>query len=259
MVELARTKGLKQVVSTTLAGQQQCIDFLAKTDAFEQIVLHLPDVNGLMEHGSLVIDDQYLDNLDRFLNCRLGDNNLLDSRIGFHVIGKDVNSQIYALLKKRMHLGEGVRRVATSRIHSRAGSISHLASKSAGLSIGRRLSHFNWRLRLPFNPLKWIRLPSYICGYKKLGQPVLLPNGRLNICCMDYRLTEIIGDLSTSSFSKIMQDWMEARLGLFSSGDLQPCNKCEYYRRMTIYDLAVWALRRYRRGVVSSLKTGAWS
>ena len=72
---------------------------------------------------------------------------------------------------------------------------------------------------------------GYFCSYQRLNQGVLLPNGKVAMCCQDYGLETIIGDLKIQSIDEIYtsiendKNWRNK----FINGTFSPCNKCEHY------------------------------
>ena len=73
---------------------------------------------------------------------------------------------------------------------------------------------------------------EYYCAYKRLNQGVLLPNGEVSLCCQDFSLEYILGDLKTQKLDtlyKAIQSSINERKH-FISGTFYPCVKCEHYR-----------------------------
>lgn len=237
MVQHAQNKGFSQMVSTTLVGHQHCIDFLAATNAFDTIVLHLPDGKGLMEDGALKVDEKYVDRLRKFLEGRLDIPNCKSCTILAFTFGKNFHPQIAPILADPRYKSVLQGTSISSKIHSRAGAIRHFRGLAIGMiAKSLSLSGLKFKSRL-IQILKAMPLPFYKCSYRRLRQPVLLPDGQLNLCCMDYGLRGILGNLSTSSLKSIYADWDSRNMDNFAKGKLSPCNQCEYYQHISLYDL----------------------
>jgi len=54
---------------------------------------------------------------------------------------------------------------------------------------------------------------------KGFSQNVLLPNGMVYLCCMDYRLKHCLGDLLKTNYNKLTRD-----------SHYELCRKCEFYK-----------------------------
>jgi hypothetical protein len=236
MVLYAQRKGFNQMVSTTLVGQQHCIDFLATTDAVATIVLHLPDAKGLMEHGALKVDGNYVDRLQAFLEGRLQHRDRCGCSVTAVTFGEDFNPLIAPILADPRYESVLLSSTVSSQIHSRAGAIRHFSGLSIGM-ISRSFSSGRKNAKsFKDSLLKSIPLPFFKCSYMKFRQPVLLPDGQLNLCCMDYGLRGILGNLSIHSLKTIYSDWNKRNINVFAKGKLSPCIECEYYRNISLYD-----------------------
>ena len=72
---------------------------------------------------------------------------------------------------------------------------------------------------------------GYFCSYQRLNQGVLLPNGKVSLCCQDYGLEAIIGDLKINSIDEIYNsiEKNEDLRNKFTEGNFSPCKRCEHY------------------------------
>jgi radical SAM protein with 4Fe4S-binding SPASM domain len=82
-----------------------------------------------------------------------------------------------------------------------------------------------------------IRDPSakYYCGYRRLNQGVMLPNGNVALCCQDYGLEHVLGSLLETPLPELytsIQRNQKTKIA-FETGAFSPCNRCEHYRPMT--------------------------
>ena len=71
MVEYAKDQGFSQSISTTLSGHKRSVEYFSRSMAFKQITLHMPDEKGLMNKGSLKINEDYITSLRNFFLIHL--------------------------------------------------------------------------------------------------------------------------------------------------------------------------------------------
>ena len=236
MVLHAKSKGFDQMVSTTLVGHEHCIDFLATTDAVATIVLHLPDANSLMERGSLKVDNNYVERLRKFLEGRLQHLNTSICDITSVTFGESYHPKIASVLADRRYQPVLLSSTVSSKIHSRAGAVRNFSGFSIGMISRKALVGRQKAILYITVVLKSISLPLHRCSYLKFRQPVLLPDGQLNLCCMDYGLRGILGNLSKIPLNTIYSNWSEQNMDAFVKGKLSPCLECEYYQHVSLYD-----------------------
>lgn len=234
---------LEQQISTTLTGFPYNIDFIANNPSFfKSIGLHLPDDAGLMEDGVLQVDDSYLTTLARFLDDfeRSSHNGVELRALTF---GPSFHPQIEEILANKSHLFAGMSR--HRKLSSRSSGVDSLyfrklwkyKSKS---QVATLIKQSLKRIYVFFRPiiLLEIPLPAKKCIVKKFGsQPVVLGNGNVNICCHDYSLSQVICNVNNENFRASLRKWRESVLNDFSSGELSPCKKCEFYQPLTFKDL----------------------
>ena len=70
------------------------------------------------------------------------------------------------------------------------------------------------------------------CTYKRMNQGVLLPNGSVSLCCNDYGLKTILGNLQFDDLNFIynkIENNPETK-AQFSKGEFAGCLGCEHYR-----------------------------
>ena len=235
----AYEKGYKQSIST-MVGHLDCIKYLAKSEAIDDIRLHLPDDNGMMEKGSLKVTNDYILRLRMVLDERLkqlnsGDGKAIVSTLTFGVnyhpeVAKVLNEAKYITLKSRyLH----------NSVHSRAGSLK--VANLSGLVVGY-VPPGSRKILKSF--LKKFKFPFFICSHQKLLSPVLLGNGNINICCMDYSLRGVRGNLLMNKLSVLNAKWFRDIGQPFVRGQLSPCASCEYYQKASLYDLLKFLFRQ---------------
>jgi sulfatase maturation enzyme AslB (radical SAM superfamily) len=196
MIEAVHFKGHRIAIFTTTDGMLTEHINRLKLISFKRFVIHLPDGNDDMH---LVPDAIYLERLQKLLHAI--------PNIEIVTIGIP-NPDIVALLGQTN---------STRRVHTRAGNIQ-LTSSAIGAAftqeeILQRNSH-----------------TSLICRSNRMVSNVLLPNGNLQLCCMDYGLEHVLGNLSNESYCEIIEGKAFARifdlLGQQHSEIL--CRRCEY-------------------------------
>ena len=69
--------------------------------------------------------------------------------------------------------------------------------------------------------------PAY-CMAGRFTQPNVLPNGSLVLCCMDYGLDEIHGNLIEEKLDFILEKSLEDLARRIYYGEKNLCSKCEW-------------------------------
>ena len=206
IVSFFETQGYKQVISTTLLGPKKSQDFFLENLAIfrDGITLHLPDDEGLMKGR---FDERY----SHFVSSTL--ERLTSEKVPYEVflIGEKLHksvSQIVASYDKEV--------IRAKYLNTRVGAVN--------------VKGFNLKVS------KIIRDESakYFCAYRRLNQGVLLPNGRVALCCQDYGLEHVLGSLLERPlpelYTSIQLD--KKSRSAFEMGVFSPCNRCEHYRPM---------------------------
>ena len=72
----------------------------------------------------------------------------------------------------------------------------------------------------------------FYCAYRRLNQGVLLPNGEVSLCCQDYKLEYILGNLKKQNLNNLYHKIQDSKVDRehFISGSFFPCISCEHYR-----------------------------
>ena len=249
LIKIAHGKGYSQNISTTLVGYPNIIDYVGKSSYFDLKTLHLPDAEGLMTQGALTVNQQYLDTLTQFL-----DNHLYSSprasRIKVVCFGVNMHPQVKSILSNTKYSSIIDSPGMIQQFHSRAGSLynyKHFASLARLFNFmptSEKSSQGRDHLNL-LSSIISIVLPSFhYCAYRRLDQPVLLPSGELNICCMDYSLSCKYGNLSEDTITNINAGWKSNYLNDFADGKLSACSRCEYYTKFSPLDIIKRKLRQ---------------
>lgn len=211
MVEYATTNGYKVSIYTTLKGlSSNQIEKLRKLN-LKRIVIHLPDNEGMMK---LQVDIDYLTKLRQLFNLNL-------PNVRYVCIGsvhKKIDENIAKCVKKE------------KKIIFRAGNLKDANKLSGELkyseNCGRVISE------------KQKVICSRRINYKGLDRTathvecsVLLPDGSLVLCCQDYGLKHVLGNLYEQDYETIMYGDVMKKIEqsmLCSNNHEILCRKCEF-------------------------------
>ena len=216
MVLHAEKKGYKQVLSTTLAGHKRCQEFLIEYANFNHINFHVQDIGNNMKR--LKLSSGYLEVFKLIFRRQW---EALKTR------GKKVTIQcwgdaIHPLVDKAINECAEELSIKSTDLQKVTKLSKNISSRTGDVNN----SNFNHQLMNKPNsniPLK------YFCKKQSLSNPVLMPNGKLNICCDNYSLDNIKGSLKSNSYNEIQKNWFDNHWEDFVNGKLNPCTKCEHY------------------------------
>ena len=245
MVEYAYNLGIKQGISTTLVGHNRCIDYLSTTKAInKELMLHLPDNDGNMETGALKVNEKYLSKLKLIISSF---DNRKSEKLLTMCLGNKYHKSIESLIRS---MGKSYLIKCDENFYTRTGNInikdfnnySSFNLYNLINSIKKRpiksLKKFKHIIKKNIlSKIKYIidiKTNTYYCSFKRLNQPVVLGDGKMNICCQDYNLSCIVGDLNNNHYDDIYKKWFSENSSDFVNGKLTPCTKCEFYRPITL-------------------------
>jgi hypothetical protein len=195
---LERGHGLR--IHTTLRGVTQAdVDVFAAIPAarLKQLSVHLPSRDpGLERHPA---DPAYLELLSRLLETGIP--------VRFNVHGTGPDPQVARVLSRH-----GGVLPAPRDTHTRAGNVD----LSGVAALGSR--------RPP------ARLAGKI-GCRRPGWRVLLPNGEVALCCMDYGLEHVLGSLLESDFETVFYGaaWSRVQQAREDESLSVLCRSCEVW------------------------------
>ena len=248
MVDYAFNLGYKQSISTTLSGHRRSVEYLYSTNAFKQITLHLPDEDGLMTKGALKIDDNYIKTLREFF---VNHHNLRGSMPVYIVCyGEKINKSLQKVINEFQEK-INIILTKTQSIHTRGGLVKNLPGffkNAPGLKTTKSLIRYTVEFLLK---IMNIELNIYRCSYFRLNQPVLMGDGDLYICCMDYGLKCNTGNISDGNLNNIFSKWFLENKKDFINGSLEPCTSCEYYNKIKIKDIIKYIYRKFKSKINS--------
>lgn len=193
MILLAHQKGYKIRANTTLAGMCKVDMERLAAIPFVKFVVHLPDDKKLTK---IKVDDQYLQVLDVLLHS--GIKNLFWK---FHNTTPDIHiiPDVYQLLLKNKA------RIMYSGINHRAGTVE-------------------------------TELPYYVVNKDKIlgncqdfHHNILLPNGDVALCHMDWSLKHILGNLVSTNYNELYKgdSFIKVITGLKNIHSDILCRSCE--------------------------------
>lgn len=162
---------------------------------FKRFSVHLPDAHGLMRDA---IDDRYLATLAALRS------------------GGIQNLDFFSIGPTHPHALDVVGDVAETRLLTlRAGNLRPLDAfglKTIGLASRPR----------PDSPI--------VCRKDRIFQNVLLPSGHVALCCMDYRLEHVLGNLLESEYHSLHrgEEFLRVLKDSTVGGANTLCGRCEY-------------------------------
>ncbi len=166
MLLYAARRGHIITVYTTLVGMT-AMDFERIRDVpFDYFVLHLPDTEG---HSSIPVTSEYLSLLERILDADL--TILGERQISCH---GPLHRDVAELLRGRYPVMD--------TMVDRAGNLAE------GLSVASPAT----------GPIMCAR------AGRILNRNVLLPDGRVALCCMDYGLQHVLGNLLDVTYDEVL-------------------------------------------------------
>jgi len=182
MISYTLEKGHKFCLYSTLVGaNKDDIDLLTQInfDSKYKLVVHLPDDE---QNFKAKITDVYIDNLKYFLNNSNIQQKILDGSIDFMSMSRRgfTDPVIKDLVPKKLSSFIAI---------SRAGNLSNDNEKFEGKQITKRKNG------------------KIICSVAPyLNHNVLLPNGDVVLCCMDYSVQHKIGNLLEQSYESLFNN-----------------------------------------------------
>lgn len=168
MICYAYEKGYKIALLTTLVGMTKEDFHKIKDVRFDSFVLHIPDAEG---HSHFDITDEYLEVL-------LLVNEQID--IDYYSCHGTVSPIVENMLNKE---------------------------KYAGISLGDRAGNLDIKKNIKKGNIKQGIIACYHGSEAQIGgwAPVMFPDGSLVLCCQDYGMKHVLGNLITQSWSEICE------------------------------------------------------
>lgn len=160
---------------------------------FKRFSVHLPDADGMMKSP---VDDEYLRTLSALRSRSIAGLDLFS--IG--ELHRDVRRFIGSVAETRV-------------VNSRAGNVEPMDDRLYTIGVPPR-SHNE----------------SIVCRSDRLFQNVLLPSGHVALCCMDYGLDHILGNLRSTDYETLHRRRAFLRVLRESNagGDAILCGRCDH-------------------------------
>jgi len=212
--------GYEQDIGTTLSGSTSSMQWFSENlELFNNITIHLPDDNKLMKCN---VNANYLETLKSVLaeQKRLG---LKNDRFVIFLIGDNFQQDVENVINLSRKTGS----IDSVQVHK----AEVLNTRNANINVRKlNIKKISERKSLKIR-IDQKKVKKYYCSYRRLNQGVMLPNGKVALCCQDYNLDFIIGDLKTDNLDILYQriESDSKLLNDFKSGHFSPCNKCEHY------------------------------
>lgn len=195
MIVFATNRGHEVVLFTTLVGMTYLDLEKLRGVIFDWLYLHVPDVN---QNAKIKCDDYYLELFEQVL-----DGGLRRKKLNFSCHGS-IHPEIAKRLDER-----GIKYPATI-LQNRAGNLeSNDLIKVKEKSIKGRI--------------------SCKASGNQLNQNVLLPNGDIVMCCQDYGLKHVFGNLMREEYYSIFEniEYQKVRGALNDESVNILCRSCE--------------------------------
>lgn len=195
MLSYAAEKGHPIAVYTTLVGMKlEDVNTIFKYH-YKDFVIHVPDCDG---NTKMSITDEYMEILKKLFSAK-------------QYIGRQIITGIscHGELHEKLKFLDGARDLYyIKELHDRAGNVET-----------EDLDLYKCDLRGKFRCIE--------CGLD-LNHNVLLPDGTVLLCCMDYGMKHILGNLLTDSYDKILSGTEHDRVvrGMDSEREDILCRKC---------------------------------
>lgn len=191
MLLYAFARGHRIAVYTTLVGMKSGDVALIERIPFITFLVHLPDADGLMK---VRVDDNYLERLLQIDSIGL-------SGLTYRTIGRQHPAITRLIGPQTEELLNG------DFVHSRAGNVEASVVSRPNPLVG---------------PIR--------CAKDRMTKNVLLPNGDVTLCCMDYGLRHVLGNLLENEYVTLHRS-AEFRyvLSSLSTNNVEIlCRRCEW-------------------------------
>ena len=200
MVLYAHEKGHKIVASTTLVGVTENDFNLIRNIPFKAFGLHIPDSLG---YTKINITDEYLRLLKLFCEAKNPGGGALVTSYSCH--SEDVHPAIADIVPKWV---KGIQLIDF------AGNVDSSELKAASSKTTKR---------------------DIVCIEDRLKQNILLPNGLVTLCCMDFGIKHILGNLLTQSWDELHQspEYIKIQNGMKDDEADILCRNCTNARNVT--------------------------
>lgn len=197
MIRYAITNGYQVGLYTTCVGLNKinCEELI--TMPIKEVILHVPDEEN---YAHINLSEEYWEVVSLLLNAkRYNGKNFVDSC-----------SCQGTPLKKFLKINDGNIRIETY-LHDRAGNLNDKTGK--------------------LETSGYVRGKIY-CSHSgtRLDHNILLPDGTVLLCCMDYGMKHILGNLTEKTYNEIIkgEEMKKIRYALEDEDQILLCRNCTY-------------------------------
>jgi hypothetical protein len=196
LINLVYDKGFRNITLYTTFRGMKLNDFeRIKHIPFAFVSIHLPDEEGL---AKIPIHDDYFKLLERMIDTY---------EVGFFAYGK-MNSKIMKFIAQKEPMAVKGKFNWVVNVHSRAGNVDGITP------IARKSGH-----------IKCSAVPNM-----EFNHNILLPNGDVSVCCMDFSLQHIIGNLLRDDYYDLYKSAEHNKMvaGVYVDEMNSMCRICDY-------------------------------
>ena len=168
MIKYAYNQGRKVSLFTTLVGMTLADVEVIKDVDFEELVLHIPDKYG---YAKIPVNNEYKQVLKALIDIRREDGTKF---INYANCQSEPNEEVVAILSGELRV--------FSELSDRAGNLDTEEVEK----------------------IEKIEGPIYCDQSWNLEHNILLPNGIVTLCCMDYSMVHILGNLLENKYEEIL-------------------------------------------------------
>lgn len=192
MMLYAHERGYRIAVLTTLVGMKSEDAGLIEKIPFLDFLIHLPTNE---RYQNIKVDEDYLKVLDSISNSAI--------KCNYMIVAGTVHDKVKALLKSK---------------------IAALARKNIPLCEAMNLAN---NVKAKVRPV-YRRLGVLRCEYE-LNLNTLYPNGDVSICCMDFGMKHVLGNLVVSDYESILhsEEFYRVEKGLKDASLNTLCRYCD--------------------------------
>lgn len=196
MMEYTNMKRFDETLFTTLRGVNKETAYRLIRIPFSMVVLHLADAEG---YSNIPVTDEYIEVLNIIVNAKKQDNSPFVRSSNCH---GDIHPRVKEVIEGKI--------IVNGEMMDRAGNLD-----GEDLIVDKR------------------ELTGSIkcCRSRQLNHNVLLPDGTLVLCCNDYGMQHVLGNLRTQTYSEIMNGLEMTSINRKMKGksdDTLLCRKCIY-------------------------------
>ena len=193
MIKYAYEKGFKVSLFTTLIGMKEKDFEQIKDITFDSLGLHVPDKEN---NSKFILNDKYWQMLEKFVSVM---------NVSTYSIHGTPNEKAFEIIPPNATIGE------RNSLIDRAGNLNEKDLCNVNLEGQGKL----------------------YCKIGRLGKsgawaPEVLPDGRVTLCCMDYGMKHILGNILNQTAEEIMngEEYQKVLKGMADESTDVLCRKC---------------------------------